>query len=380
MRPTLADVLPSVTAAFDGDAENLLGLRPARDVVVLVVDGLGGELVARHCDLAPTLVAATRGTLNAGFPATTATSLSSLAIGAPCATHGIIGYSFAIPGGPAGPDSVEPFNALRWRVGSGQGSDARTSNPPEEVQTVPSAIEHLAAAGIDIHYVVPAYQMRSGLTRASFRADGELHAADSLESVRDGILEVARHDDPQRRFAYAYFPDLDMNGHIFGPESDEWLAVLVAVDTMVADLFTELPDTCTLVITGDHGMVRAGSVIDLDADPDFGRDVRLVAGEARVRHVYARSGSAASDIAARWAGLLDHHAHVVTREQALDEHWFGATPPTPVIEQRIGDVLAVAQGTSILASPTREPMESTMAGHHGAWTDDEQLIPLITNH
>lgn len=376
MQPALADVIPSVAKALVGEAENVLGISPARDVVVLLVDGLGAELIKRHAEAAPTLVAAMRATLAAGFPATTATSLSSLAVGAPCATHGIVGYSFAVPGPE--PDG-QLLNALRWRVGEGKGSDARESLPPESVQTVPSAIEGLAASGIDIHYVVPSYQVRSGLTRASFRAPGVLHPAASLDEVRAGILEVARHDGLGSRFAYAYYPDLDMNGHLCGPGSAEWLTVLAAIDAMIADLFTELPDTCTLLVTGDHGMVRAGAVIDLDADPNYWRDVRLLAGEARVRHVYARVPQAAADIASRWSALLGHHARVVTREQALDERWFGATPPTATINARIGDVLAVADGTSILASPSREPMESAMAGHHGAWTAEEQLIPLITN-
>ncbi|MGB6244486.1 MULTISPECIES: nucleotide pyrophosphatase/phosphodiesterase family protein [Gordonia] len=377
MRHTLADVLPSVAVALDqpaGDRTDLLDVTPARDVVVLLIDGLGAELLRRNADVAPTLAAHLRQTIDAGFPATTATSLSSLAIGAPCATHGIIGYSFAVPGA----DGPENFNALRWRTGDAEGADARRSHPPEEFQQVPSAVERLAAAGIDVHYVVPGYQIRSGLTRASFRAAGELHAADSLDTVRDGILAVARHDGPTRRFAYAYFPDLDMNGHLFGPESAEWLAVLAAVDGVVADLFTDLPETCTLVITGDHGMIRAGTAVDLDADPELRRGVRLIAGEARVRHVYA-APEAAADVAARWSARLGAHAQVVTREQALDEHWFGRTPPTPVIRQRIGDVIAVAQGTSVLTCPAREPMESKLVGHHGAWTDDEQSVPLIAN-
>ncbi|BDH56702.1 hypothetical protein MTP03_16410 [Tsukamurella sp. PLM1] len=84
-------------------------------------------------------------------------------------------------------------------------------------------------------------------------------------------------------------------------------------------------------------------------------------------------------MAARWSATLGDHAAVVTREQALDENWFGPTPPNPVIAHRIGHVLAVAQGRSVLVTPSQEPMESRMLGHHGAWTVDEQAIPLIVS-
>ncbi|MBM7369465.1 alkaline phosphatase family protein [Gordonia hydrophobica] len=374
MRFTLADVLPNVALAFGGDADNPLGVRPARDVVVLLIDGLGAELLARHAHVAPTLAAHVQTKLRAGFPATTATSITSLAVGAPCATHGIIGYSFAVPTS----DGTENFNALRWRTRDADGPDARTMIVPEEFQPTTSTVAHLASTGIDIHFVVPGYQMRSGLTRAAFGVPGALHDAPHLDDVRDGILSVAAHPDTARRFAYAYYPQLDAAGHVHGPESAEWLRVLADIDAMVAELLTDLPATCTLLITGDHGMITVGDAVDLDADPRLQQNVRLISGEARVRHVYADSTDAVADVAAVWTTVLADHAQVVTREQALDEHWFGATPPIETIAARIGDVMAVAQGTSVLVRPEREPMESSLAGHHGAWTDDEQLVPLIS--
>ncbi|WP_280437934.1 alkaline phosphatase family protein [Nocardia carnea] len=372
---TLADVLPSVAASFGIDGLNPLGIAPNRDVVVLLIDGLGSELLARNRDLAPTLVAHTATTLTAGFPATTSSSLTSLALGAPCATHGIIGYSFAV----SGPDGVRLFNSLRWRLDGATGADARESHPPESVQPGTSRLEDLAAHGVEVHYVTPAYQRTSGLTRASFRAPGTLHPATTLEEVRAGIRAVADHSGTGSRFAYAYFPDLDGNGHLHGPESPEALAVLREIDTFAADLLSDLPETCTLLVTGDHGMIHADTVIDLDSRPGLHDGVRLIAGEARVRHIYLRDASALADTFDRWTGELAGHARVVTREQALDEHWFGRTPPTPVIEHRIGDLLAVAEGGAVLVRPESEPLESAMVGHHGAWTPDEQLVPLITS-
>lgn len=372
---TLADILPSVAASFGSGIPAPLALAPNRDVVVLLIDGLGAELLARHRDIAPTLAARTTTTLTAGFPATTATSLSSLALGAPCATHGIIGYSFAL----SDSGGMRLFNALRWRFDSSTGDDAREQYPPERAQPRTSLLEHLAARGIEVHYVVPEYQVRSGLTRASFRAPGPLHPATTLDEVRTGILEVANHPGTGSRFAYAYFPDLDSTGHLHGPESPEALAVLREIDAVVADLFTGLPDTCTLLITGDHGMIHAEHVIDLDARPELHSDIRLIAGEARVRHIYLDRPAAAAEVLARWTDGLEGGARVATREQALDEHWFGPTPPDPVIRSRIGDLLAVAEGRTVLVRPEHEPLESMMVGHHGAWTADEQLVPLITS-
>ncbi|BDH56704.1 hypothetical protein MTP03_16430 [Tsukamurella sp. PLM1] len=213
MAGTLSDVLPSVCSAFGIAGPNPLGLSVQRDVVLLLIDGLGSELLARHAADAPTLAARVSDTLDAGFPATTATSLSSLAIGAPCAAHGIVGYSFGVPD----EHGRRLFNSLRWTIDGASGPDARESHPPTELQRRHSKLETLAAAGAEIHYVVPAYQEKSGLTRAAFRARGELHPASHIEDVRGGVLDVARHDSPDRRFAYAYVGQLDAAGHIHGP-------------------------------------------------------------------------------------------------------------------------------------------------------------------
>ncbi|AUN39990.1 alkaline phosphatase family protein [Tsukamurella tyrosinosolvens] len=374
MTGMLSDVLPSVCSAFGIAGENPLGLTVERDVVLLLIDGLGAELLRRHAEDAPTLAAHVRSTLNAGFPATTASSLSSLALGAPCAAHGIVGYSFGVPD----EHGRRLFNSLRWTIDGASGPDARESHPPRELQRRRSRLEDLADAGAEIHYVVPAYQETSGLTRASFRAAGVLHPASHLDEVRAGVLEVARHDSATRRFAYAYTGLLDAAGHVHGPGSPEWLGVLRAVDAMFADLLADLPATCTVLATGDHGMIQAESLVNLDVLPALHRGVRIIAGEARVRHVYLARGHHVDDVLARWSETLGPHAHVVTREQALDEHWFGPTPPNPVVAHRIGHVLAVAQGGSVLVTPSQEPMESRMLGHHGAWTVDEQAIPLIT--
>lgn len=376
MALTLADVLPSVTAAFGFDDANPLGLHADRDAVVLLVDGLGAELLARWSADAPTLAAHVSTTLRAGFPATTATSLTSLAVGAPCAVHGVIGYSFALPDLEAG--APRTLNALRWTFDTAEGPDARASADPESVQPTASGLQRLAAHDVDIHYVVPGYQASSGLTRAAFRATGTVHPASTLDEVRDGILAVARHSEPGRRFAYAYYPGLDMAGHLHGPASPQWREQLRAVDATVAELLADLPRTCTLVVTGDHGMIAAGHRIDLDVATDLHDGVRTVAGEARVRHVYLERHAALDDVVATWTEGLGRYARVVTREQAVDERWFGAHTPRPEIAARIGDVIAVAEGDTVLIRPDAEPLESTMIGHHGAWTDDEQFVPLVT--
>ncbi|BDH56703.1 hypothetical protein MTP03_16420 [Tsukamurella sp. PLM1] len=67
--------------------------------------------------------------------------------------------------------------------------------------------------------------------------------------------------------------------------------MLRTVDALVANLLTDLPDTCTLLVTADHGMIQADSLVNLDALPALQQGVRIIAGEARVRQVYLARGT-----------------------------------------------------------------------------------------
>lgn len=366
---SLADVMPSIAAALGAHGPNPLGMDPTRDAVLMLVDGLGAELIREHAEHAPTLASMTTRMISAGFPSTTATSLTSLAVGAPCSQHGIVGYSFQISDS-AGPTS---FNPLRWTLESSGGPTAIDRFPPREVQTMPSLLEVLAAEGVEITYVMRADFRDSGLTRAAFRADGTYLPANTLEEIGRAVTATVSRPSRVSRFVYAYFGDLDMIGHLHGPGSPAWLHCLREVDAFIADLATDLPPDCRLVVTADHGMVTAETSVDIDTTPALLSDVITVAGEARVRHAYAREG-AAQNVLAAWTSELSGRARVLSREQALDERLFG---PGRDHADRLGDVIAIATGGVVLTRSQNEELESSLLGHHGANTAAEQHVPLI---
>src|ERR1700689_939268 len=97
---SLADLASSLLASLGAGEPNPLGLPPAARVCLLIIDGLGWELLRDHQAAAPFLseLATPRRPLTAGFPATTVTSLSSLGTGRPPGQHGMLGYQVAVPG------------------------------------------------------------------------------------------------------------------------------------------------------------------------------------------------------------------------------------------------------------------------------------------
>ncbi|MGV9670228.1 MULTISPECIES: alkaline phosphatase family protein [unclassified Gordonia (in: high G+C Gram-positive bacteria)] len=375
---TLADVLPWIgTTLLDpGAATEGMPDLAASTVVLLMVDGLGDRLLQRHADDAPTLARLRAAGLRAGFPSTTATSITSLTTGAPCGVHGIIGYAFRPDDDSRTRGTPRLLNALRWTMDSSDGPSALVTYPPNLVAPLAGALAGLADAGVEISYVMPGEFRGTGLTQVAFRATGRYWPANSSDSVLDGVVNTLVRRSKRPRFVYAYLSDLDAAGHRYGPGSPEWLGALRTVDRLVADIASSLPADASLAVTGDHGMLAAGRRIDLDVEDALTAGVAMIAGEPRVRHLYTEDG-ARDDVLAAWAQVVgDDDARTATREQVLDEGWFGHAVP-PRIASRIGDIVAVGQGTTVLVRSEAEPSEAKMIGHHGAWTADEQLVPLL---
>lgn len=120
----LDSLAPSLLASPEARPDWLPGtLREAEQVVLLVLDGLGWLQLQSRSHLTPTMTSLEGGPITSVAPTTTATALTSLALGMPPAAHGIVGYKFLV----AGPSGHEVLNVLRWSTRSG---DARQFLPP----------------------------------------------------------------------------------------------------------------------------------------------------------------------------------------------------------------------------------------------------------
>jgi Type I phosphodiesterase / nucleotide pyrophosphatase len=369
---SLADLVPSLLAALDVPGfANPLGIEPLRRACLLLVDGLGWELLLANPDAAPFLYAAAeRGRpLTAGFPATTATSLASIGTGRPPAAHGLVGYTLAVPG------MDRALNCLRWSsYGLGGAKDLRGRVVPERFQPEPTAFERAAADGVEVTLVGSGEFAESGFTRAALRGGGYWRTF-SLGDLAAGALRslAAGH----RSLVYAYHPDLDRTGHVRGVAGDAWRLELAQIDRLAAQIAERLPGDAALVITGDHGMVdlRPEQRLDLADQPELAAGVRLLAGEARARHVHAAPGAAA-DLLAAWRALLGHAMWVLPGEEAVEAGWFGPGMPDRV-RPRVGDLVAAAFGPVGVVQREVDPTQARLTGHHGSMTAAEQLVPLL---
>lgn len=364
-------LVPGAVDAILGTPDGLLPLPVGpRALALLVVDGLGRQLLAAHHAVAPGLAGAPGTTLHAPYSSTTATSLTGIGTGRPPGEHGIVGYSLRVAG------DRRPLLALTWSWEVHDPALAVTDEVvPEEVQPLPTAFERARAAGVRPVTVLREEFVTSGLTRAGLRG-GDVMTASGLDATLEAI--GAALAPPGTAVVYAHHGDLDTIGHLTGPGSAEWLDELARIDAAVAALAARLPDDAALVVTADHGMVRMPEqgFVELTEQPHLLAGVATLTGDARSRQLHAEPGAEAEVLAA-WRDHCGEQAHVLSRDQAISAGWFGPRVLDRVRGQ-IGDVVVSARDLEVAWVHAEADLSGgRLPGMHGAATPQELDVPAL---
>lgn len=349
----LATIDPALPGASAQAAASLGMETGAHQLLLILVDGLGYELIEEYVGHTPTLrrVRGDVRSIHTVVPSTTAAAITAFGTGERPGATNMVGFSVAYRG--------TVMNLLAMEGGPA----------PSEWQPVPTYFERLAAADVASAVVSPARFAGSGLTGAALR--GARHVpAETLDERVSAALRELRVGTP---VVYLYWSEIDHAGHGSGVGSDSWIANLEEFDAGLARLLRSLPAGVRTVMTADHGMINvdASQIVDVASAPALREGVRIVAGETRAVHVHADAGRA-DEVEARWRDVLGESAWIVSGEaiSAL----IGAGDGAAVI----GDFLVLARGRGgVVDSRTQSASAIAMPGVHGSLTSTEMRIPVV---
>ena len=330
----------------------------ARQILLLVLDGLGWLQLRDRTEVAPTLTDMAGGPITTVAPSTTAAALTSISTGLPPGEHGVVGYRIAV-GGSSGPPHGEILNALRWSTGNG---DARRRHDPRLFQPC-------EMFGSQRPPVVTRAQFADSGFTAAHLSDTRLFGYADRVGLVDQVLGAFAREEP---FVYAYWDDIDRTAHEFGL-AERYNDELAACDAMVAELLHRLPAGTAVVVTADHGQVHVGErLIHLPAEVTGLVDGQ--SGEARFRWLHSRPG-AASDLLAAAHQAFDHVGWVRSVDEVVSAGWLGDRV-TSTARGRLGDVAVVARDPVAFVDPA-EASSIELIGRHGSLTADEMLVPAV---
>ena len=335
----------------------MIGQSQMRECLILI-DGLGQDAIDKFGDQFEIFSQVDKfKTLAANFPSTTATSLSTLGTGVLPGVHGMLGYTVRVPR-----SDNRLLNALKW--------DERVD--PVMWQKVPTMFERASAEGVAVTHVAAKRYEGSGFTQAALRG-AKYVGANGIDEMATAVAQALK---PQPSFVYTYLNTLDAAGHSDGVGSDKWLTALQQVSEFITKVKQVVPQGTRVWITSDHGMVNSTEQIILGQDNDLLKNVTLIGGEPRARHIYIKAGAEAETVA-QWQEFFKDRARILSKQAVIESGLFGSNVSEDSVE-RMGDLIAIAQKDLILIDPTRVREESSMVGHHGGDSLTESTVPLLT--
>lgn len=318
---------------------------PDADTYVLVLfDGLG--VTQLEHERATSLAGAMVDSLEAPFPTTTSVSLSTIATGLPPSKHGQVAHLTWME------DLGQVVNCLKWVNLGGEAVHYEYGS----VLPTPNLWERLRSAGIEPITVQPGDFSASPLTRVLYRG-ARFEGIWDTEELATATAQLAREPG---RLVFAYFPLVDVAGHVYGLASDEFSDAMSTAVRVWEQISASLPHGAALLGTSDHGLVEfseANKLIIRDSRFD---DLRL-AGDTRGVHMWA-GDELISDFAA------------VTDGRLADPSALIGPGPTQSALARLGRRLVLAPNDKVIIP---RGFDKRLRCYHGGLTPDEVHIPLL---
>ncbi len=373
---SIVNLMTSVAAAF-GDASSayvpLRGLPPqtlsaARTVVLLVIDGLGHEFLARE-PLCRCMHAHLRGGITSVFPPTTTTAITTFLTGAAPQQHGLTGWftRFAEAGGVVTTLRLTPRD-----------NDTPLSEGGFDVNRLFAASPLFTRLAARCFVVTPRHIADSPFNRIH-SAGAEIRSYRTLAQLFGSVAEIVR-TGRTRQYVYAYWPELDHIGHERGIESRRARAHLLELDVALERfLGAARGSDTTVIVTGDHGMVDCGPrrCVNLEDHPRLAETLAMpLCGDSRTAYCYVHPPYRDGFVERVREELADA-AVTVPSDDLLRESYFGLGEPHPALAERIGDFALLMSDRRSIKDWLPGERRYVHIGAHGGLSSAELFVPLI---
>lgn len=327
-------------------ADRLLSEKRYKNVVVLLLDGMGRNII--EANLAPDgfFCRNLAGTYSSVFPPTTTAATTSIDSGLFPVQTAWLGWTGYFP--EIGRNVVYFLNQDFDTDEKIEGESIAWKYLP--YKDICSAIRETGAGA---HYL------------ASF---AEPHPGDFGALCRE-IKHMCARDGG--KYIYAYWDQPDSVMHRKGCFGEPARSTVRELENAVAELADELSDTL-LLVTADHGHIDSPKRVVTDYPDIMECLVRMPSIEPRCLNLFVKEGME-DRLKAAFAEHFPDTFLLMSKKEYMERELFGRGTPHPRFDEMTGDYLAIAVGD---ISIYNKKSKNFVANHAGL-TEDEMIIPLI---
>lgn len=348
-------------------------LSDAKRIVLLVIDGLGADLL-KQFSAAPGSLGIFQqhltGRLTSVYPPTTASAITTFMSGQAPQQHGLTGWfmNFREIGATA---AVLPFTP---RYGRGTLTEQGVAiGDLIDCQTLPDCLP------TSCHMLLPEVIAHSDFSRLLGGSANRLGFKD-MQDFAYQLSAFAAERQTNGGYMYAYWSELDHLSHVYGPSDPRVLEHFQQLERALSAFLEQAPNdgTC-VIITADHGFLDSGPCerINLGAHPELADMLAMpLFGEPRSAYCIVRKGQE-SAFEQYLAEALSHAVTLRVSAELVAENWFGLGPPHPELRARVGDYTLQMKERFTVGDQLVSEKAFDLLGMHGGVTASEQWVPLV---
>lgn len=333
------------------EVDQILAKRRPRNVVLILLDGMGANIMRRTLDQDSFFVKNTLFDLSTVFPATTTAATTSMRTGLNPVEHGWLGWNMYFA-------------------------------PIDETITL-----FMNCKKADDEHICQAYLKKKDLlyqdtTVAELNRVGKVDAEelfpfgdnnyDGLDNMLERILQKA--NQPGKHFIYAYNNEPDGTMHETGPDSKESRALIGERNEKIERLAASLHDTL-LIVVADHGHVKTRPYYLADYPDIMELLSRTTSLEQRAVSFKVLEGKK-SEFRRRFNRYFGKDFKLYETSDVIKSGLFGDGEENSLFRPALGDFLAITDSDACLTAPDDEKLISCHGGYH----DDEIFVPLILKY
>ncbi|MBQ4030855.1 MAG: alkaline phosphatase family protein [Bacilli bacterium] len=329
------------------DIDDLLKNKQPKNVVVILYDGMGYNLVKRNIPGSFLDKHMTR-SFSSVAPATTTASTTSIITGKYPKEHGWLGWDLYF----------EPLDKIVTMF----------TNCYKDTET--KVADHSVAWKYYYTKTIMEEINEAGKYSARYISPYGDIKYDKLNEMLDLIYKECQSDG--RKYIYAYHPEPDSSMHELGTDHKNVLKLFKEINDKTEEMCNKLGDDTVVIIVADHGHLNSEGIL-LDDYPDFkdtlDGDIWI---EGRLCSFRVKDENNFKKLFKKY---FSKDFELYTKKEIIDMKLFGiGNNEHELFRKSLGDYFALAKENKYF----RYCEESVdLKSMHAGFTEDEMLIPLI---
>ena len=327
--------------------DGLLGGKAYRNVIVMLFDGMGIDILEKALPEDAFLRRKLLHTMTSCYPSTTTNVTTSFECGLSPREHGWLGWTLYFP------QIQKPVDIFTNQSNGQAAADYRVADRfiPREM-----IFPRITAAGMAEACCVSPF----GDTRV-----------ETLNELFDTALALRR--DEKRRYIYTYWGDPDHTMHEVGCYDPKVLSIVQDINGRTEEFARDLPEDTLLMLTADHGLLDAEYHYLEEEAPKL---MEMLAHDPSIEsralsfHVKPEYRDAFPDA---FKALYGDHFLLLTGDEFIRDY-LGDGETRPAVYDFVGDYMALSMDAWCLAPRLQD---HTLKGVHAGLTAQEMLVPLI---